>query len=121
MKQQINYLKFSYLFQYATPVLKYDRHGYKPRDRVIMITNKNLHVIEVKNSPKVKHILALSKLSLVVTPENDKMLLVQIPEELMKKDKGDLILEVPHLIETVTKIVSVTKKPDMLTIIDKSL
>lgn len=32
--------------------------------------------------------------------------------------QGDLILEVPHLIEAVTIITDTTKKPEMLTILD---
>ncbi|XP_008200294.1 unconventional myosin IC [Tribolium castaneum] len=107
--------------QYVTTVMKYDRHGYKPRQRVVLITTKNFYVIEVKNSSaKQKHCLPLSKLNFVVTPNNDKMLLVRIPEDLLKKDKGDLILEVPHLIEAVTYIINVTDNPGLLTIIDKS-
>jgi myosin-1 len=105
---------------YSTTVMKYDRHGYKPRERVVLITKQNFHLLEVKNSAKLKHSLPLSRLSFTVTPNNDKMLLVRIPEELMKKDKGDLILEVPHIIEAVTQIVSITNKPEMLTIMDKS-
>ncbi|RZC40033.1 Myosin head domain containing protein, partial [Asbolus verrucosus] len=105
---------------YTSTVMKYDRHGYKPRERVILITSKNLHLIEVKNSVKLKHCLPLSRLNFLVTPNNDKMLLVCIPEDLMKKNKGDLILEVPHLIEAVTQIINITKNSDMLTIIDKS-
>lgn len=101
--------------------MKYDRHGYKPRQRVVLITTKNFYLIEVKNSSaKQKHCLPLSKLNFVVTPNNDKMLLVRIPEDLLKKDKGDLILEVPHLIEIVTHIINVTNNPGLLTIIDKS-
>lgn len=44
--------------------------------------------------------------------------MVRIPEDLLKKDKGDLILEIPHLIEALTKIVDITKNPQMLTILD---
>lgn len=101
---------------YASTVLKYDRHGYKPRERAIIITNENLHVIELKGTVKQKHCLPLKRIELAVTSENDKMLLVKIPEDLLIKDKGDLILEVPYLIEAVTKIISVTKDEKMLTI-----
>lgn len=105
---------------YATNVMKFDRHGYKPRDRTLVITNKNLHVLELKNAAKSKHCLPLNRLSFVVTPENDKMILVKIPDDLMKKDKGDLILEVPNLIEMLTIIISVTQNKNSLTIIAES-
>lgn len=34
--------------------------------------------------------------------------------------KGDLILEVPYLIEAITMIINTVQNPDALTIIDKS-
>lgn len=106
---------------YAFDVSKYDRHGYKPRDRTIIVTNRNLHVLEIaKGSVKPKHCLPLNRLSYVVTPGTDRMLLIRIPEESMKKDKGDLILQVPNLIEAITFMISVTQRTEQLTIIDRS-
>ncbi|KAJ8926329.1 hypothetical protein NQ314_021314 [Rhamnusium bicolor] len=73
---------------YSTSVVKYDRHGYKPRERILIISKQNLHVLECKGtSIKQKHCLPLKSLSFVVSPENDKLLLVQIPEDFIKKDK----------------------------------
>ncbi|KAJ8981685.1 hypothetical protein NQ317_003406 [Molorchus minor] len=100
---------------YSSNVIKYDRHGYKPRERVIIISKQNLHV-----NARLKHCLPLKELSFIVSPENDRLLLIQIPENLIKKDKGDLILEVPHLIEAVTMIMDIVKNPKALTIIGKS-
>lgn len=68
-------------------MIKYDRHGYKPRERILVISKQNLHLLECKGSVKQKHCLPLKRLSFIVSPENDKMLVIQIPEELMKKDK----------------------------------
>nr|CAI5819201.1 unnamed protein product [Callosobruchus analis] len=104
---------------YSTNVIKYDRHGYKPRERTIIISKQNLHVLDCKGSVKLKHCLPLKSLRFIVTTENDNMLLVQIPEDLINKDKGDLILEVPHLIEAVTMIIDTIHNPDALIIIDK--
>lgn len=105
---------------YSTNVIKYDRHGYKPRDRIMVITNKNLHLLECKGSLKPKHCLPLNRLNFTITPQNDKLLLVQIPEDLMKKDKGDLILEVPYLIEALAYIIDTLHDSTVLRIIDKS-
>ncbi|KAK9881585.1 hypothetical protein WA026_016457 [Henosepilachna vigintioctopunctata] len=105
---------------YSSSVLKYDRHGYKPRERVILITKENMHVIEMRSKAIMKHCLPLNRLQLVVSSENDKILIVKLPEDLIKTNKGDLILEVPHLIETVTKIIDFTKNEEMLMIIDKN-
>ncbi|XP_023026534.2 unconventional myosin 61F [Leptinotarsa decemlineata] len=105
---------------YATSVIKYDRHGYKPRERIMVITHQNLHLLECKGSLKQKHCLPLKELRFVITPEKDKLLLVQIPEDLIKKDKGDLILEVPNVIEVLTMIIDTTNDRSLLMIIDKS-
>ncbi|XP_066139417.1 unconventional myosin IC [Euwallacea fornicatus] len=106
---------------YSTSVMKYDRHGYKPRERIIIITQSNLHVLDGKGTTaKLKHIFPLHRLKFVVTHEQDKLMLVRIPDDLIKKEKGDLILEVPHLIEAITMLVDVTKDPSLLTIIDTS-
>ncbi|KAF7269721.1 hypothetical protein GWI33_017239 [Rhynchophorus ferrugineus] len=103
---------------YATSVMKYDRHGYKPRERIVIVTQNNMHVLECKGSVKQKHVLPLKRLKFVVTHESDKFLLVRIPEDLIKKDKGDLLLEVPHIIEAITSIVDITKDPSSVTVID---
>ncbi|XP_065160823.1 unconventional myosin IC [Atheta coriaria] len=106
--------------KYSTMMTKYDRHGYKPRDRVMIITNANVYIVEIKNSSTtMKHKLQLQDISLVITSENDKMLMIKLPEELIKKEKGDIILEVPHLIECVTQIIAARNDPGMLTIEDK--
>ncbi|KAF2905235.1 hypothetical protein ILUMI_00959 [Ignelater luminosus] len=105
--------------KYVTPVMKYDRHGYKPRERVLVVTNRAFYLLEVTKSVKQKHRFPLDVVSLVVTSENDKVLMIRLPEDLMKKDKGDLILEVPQLIEALTKIIDLTKKQHMLSILDQ--
>jgi myosin-1 len=67
-------------------VTKYDRHGYKPRERVLLLTNKRLYVLDGKTF-KLKHNLQLDILQeLVVTSETDNLLLLRIPPE-YKKDK----------------------------------
>lgn len=101
---------------YSTSVTKYDRHGYKPRERALLLTSKCLYVLDGKTF-KLKHNLQLDILQeIVVTGESDNLLLLRIPPE-YKKDKGDLILEVGHIIEAVTKIVDVTKKPQSIKVV----
>lgn len=72
--------------KYTTSAIKYDRKQYKPRDRVMIVTNKAIYLLEVKKTFKVKHKLPLNVLEFVVTSENDGLLLIKIPPEL-KKDK----------------------------------
>lgn len=102
---------------YSTSVTKYDRRGYKPRERALLLTNKRLYILDGKDF-KQKHNLPLDILQeVVVTSESDNLLLLRIPPE-YKKDKGDLILEVGYIIEAVTKIVDVTKKPQSIKIME---
>lgn len=104
--------------KYSTSVMKYDRRGYKPRERTMVVTNKFLYLLEVTKSVKQKHCLPLESLNFIVTSETDNVVMIRIPEDLLKKDKGDLILEVPYLIEAITKIIRVTRRNHMLSVID---
>ncbi|XP_059484567.1 unconventional myosin IC isoform X2 [Neocloeon triangulifer] len=100
---------------YCTAITKYDRHGYSPRDRVLLLTNKAIHIVDTRGF-KVKHKLSLdSIIELVVTSESDGLLIVRIPLDL-KKDKGDLILKCENVIECVTFIIDTTKKANALKI-----
>ncbi|KAK3921911.1 Unconventional myosin IC [Frankliniella fusca] len=102
--------------RYCCPVTKYDRHGYKPRDRALLVTDDALYLLEGRTF-KLKHRLAFDSLQeLSVTAEGDSILVLRIPADL-KKDKGDLILEVPHLVEAVTFIVDSARKPQILNIV----
>nr|CAD7403468.1 unnamed protein product [Timema poppensis] len=116
---EVNNLQSGEKILYASSVIKYDRHGYKPRERALLLTNKRVYLLEGKTF-KIKHNLPLEYvLELVLTTESDNLLLLRIPPD-MKKDKGDLILEVDHIIEAVTKIVDITKKPQNVKVIDAS-
>lgn len=102
--------------QYSTPVVKYDRHGYKPRERFFLLSDRALYLLDAKTY-KQKHRLPLDKIDFCVTNESDNLLLVRIPVDL-KKDKGDLILEVPHLIECCIWLMETTAKKQIVTIVN---
>nr|XP_033321660.1 unconventional myosin IC isoform X1 [Megalopta genalis]XP_033321661.1 unconventional myosin IC isoform X1 [Megalopta genalis] len=103
--------------KYATPVIKYDRHGYKPRERVLILTENAVYILDTLKTFKLKHRLPYKSIEeLVVTGESDNLLIVRIPPEL-KKDKGDLILEVPYIIEALTKAIDITNNPNILKIV----
>jgi len=113
---------------YACPVTKYDRHGYKPRDRILALTNNALYILEAKDC-KLKHRLAFSNiLGISVTPLTDGLLIIRIPndlkrekdEPLAKDPKGDLILFCETLIEAIVKIITVTGKDKSLLKIENS-
>ncbi|KAL2722195.1 unconventional myosin IC [Vespula maculifrons] len=104
--------------EYITPVIKYDRHGYKTRDRILLLTKQAVYILSIKKTLKLKHRLPYEHIDeLVVTGESDNLLILRISPNL-KKDKGDLILEVSFIIETVTKIINITNNQKMLKIIN---
>ncbi|KAK3853225.1 hypothetical protein Pcinc_040224, partial [Petrolisthes cinctipes] len=104
--------------KYSVPCTKYDRHGYKPRERLLMLTSAALYLLEVKEKKvKQKHRFPLKEIQgLHVSPNTDNLILIQIPVENAKKDKGDLIISVPNVIEAVTKIISIGDNTEILKI-----
>ncbi|XP_063624241.1 unconventional myosin IC isoform X1 [Cydia splendana] len=104
---------------YSSEAIKYDRRGYKPRERALLASDKALYVLDAagRKTFKLKHRLPLEKLRVIVTNETDSLVLIKIPQEL-KKDKGDLIISVPELIESLTIVTDYTKKPELIEIVD---
>lgn len=101
---------------YSTPVVKYDRHGYKPRERFFLLSDKALYLLDAKTY-RQKHRLPLDKIDFCVLSERDNLMLVRIPVDL-KKDKGDLILEIPEVIECCVWIIDGTSKRNSVNIIN---
>ncbi|XP_049873602.1 unconventional myosin IC isoform X2 [Pectinophora gossypiella] len=104
---------------YSCEAVKYDRRGYKPRARSLLASDKALYVLDAagRKTYKLKHRLPFDKLRVVVTNESDSLILIKIPQEL-KKDKGDLIISVSHLIEALSIVTDYTKKPEIVEIVD---
>jgi len=99
--------------------MKYDRRGYKPRDRVLIIGEKNLILLDAKTY-KVKHKIPFNKIpNIVVTKEGDNLMLIRIPSEL-KKDKGDLILDIPQVIECCIWIITASNNKNIIEIMDSA-
>ena len=80
------------------------------------MTNQSIYLLDAKTY-KQKHKLPLDKIDFCITSERDGIMLIRIPLEL-KKDKGDLILDIPDLIECCVWIVDISKKKQILTIVD---
>ncbi|XP_045023570.1 LOW QUALITY PROTEIN: unconventional myosin IC-like [Daphnia magna] len=98
---------------YSAPVTKFDRHGYKARERFLALTKAAVYLLDAKDC-KVKHRLTFNDITgITVTNSQDNLIVVRIPED-DKKDKGDLILECNYLIETLTWIVDTCKKRDII-------
>ncbi|XP_058458353.1 unconventional myosin IC [Malaya genurostris] len=101
---------------YSTPVIKYDRHGYKPRERFFLLSDQAVYLLDGKTY-KQKHRLPLDKIDFCITSERDGVMLIRIPLEL-KKDKGDLILDVPDIIECCIWIMDIAGNRNIVNIVE---
>jgi len=71
---------------YCLRVTKYDRHGYKPRSRILLLTNAAIYILNEKDM-KPKHRLPYKAITSVQTSKlSDGIMIVKIPPEL-KQDK----------------------------------
>uniref|UniRef100_A0A1A9ZS32 Myosin motor domain-containing protein n=1 Tax=Glossina pallidipes TaxID=7398 RepID=A0A1A9ZS32_GLOPL len=103
--------------KYASSCIKYDRHGYKSRDRFILLTNNAIYILDGKTY-KQKHRLPLEKIDFLLTNHSDDLMVIRIPLEL-KKDKGDLILVIPYVIEFCSFIVDTVGTANILNIVGR--
>ncbi|XP_027720908.1 unconventional myosin-Ih [Vombatus ursinus] len=104
--------------QYGTPVVKYDRNGFKARQRQLILTQKALYVVELA---KIKQRIEYKALKGVSTSNlSDGLFVIHVsPED--TKQKGDIILLCEHVFETVTKLFMVVKKEDLVQVVRGSL
>ncbi|EDW50033.1 unconventional myosin IC isoform X1 [Drosophila sechellia] len=104
--------------KYQSFCTKFDRHGYKSRDRFILLSNKAVYVLDGKTY-KQKHRLPLEKIDFTLTNHNDDLMVIRIPLDL-KKDKGDLILIIPRIIEFSTYIIDTVGTASIVSIVDRN-
>lgn len=99
--------------------MKYDRRGYKPRERILIFGDKSFFLLDAKDY-KQKHRIPFTKLpKIVLTKERDGLMLIRFPLEL-KKDKGDLILDIPHVIECAIWFVMASRNENAVEIVESS-
>nr|XP_014350501.1 PREDICTED: unconventional myosin-Ic [Latimeria chalumnae] len=87
--------------KYAVPVTKYDRKGYKARARQLLLTDNSAFIVE---EGKVKQRIDYSSLKgISVSSLSDGLFVLHVPCE-GSKQKGDVVLQSDHVIETLTKV-----------------
>ncbi|KFO23731.1 Myosin-Ih [Fukomys damarensis] len=100
--------------QYSVPVIKYDRKGFKPRQRQLILTQKAAYVVELA---KIKQKIEYSALKGVSTSSlSDGILVIHVSPE-NKKKKGDAILLCEHVFEVVTKLAMLVKKENLVNVV----
>uniref|UniRef100_A0A8C7Y0P7 Myosin Ic, paralog b n=1 Tax=Oryzias sinensis TaxID=183150 RepID=A0A8C7Y0P7_9TELE len=91
----------SFWAQYAVTVTKYDRKGYKARTRQLLLTANSAIIVEEGKLKQRIDYGALKGIS--VSSLSDGLFVLHVPSD-DNKQKGDVILQSEHVIETLTKI-----------------
>ncbi|XP_036379609.1 unconventional myosin-Ic-like isoform X2 [Megalops cyprinoides] len=87
--------------KYGVPVTKYDRKGYKARARQLLLTATFAVIVE---EAKLKQRIEYSALKgISVSSLSDGLFVLHVPCE-DNKQKGDVVLQCDHVIETLTKL-----------------
>ncbi|KAM9319265.1 unconventional myosin-Ic [Gastrophryne carolinensis] len=92
---------------YAVPVVKYDRKGYKPRRRQLVLTQTAAYLVE---EAKMKQRIDYGNLTgISVSSLSDNLFVIHVKCE-DNKQKGDVVLQSDHVIETLTKLAITSEK-----------
>ncbi|NXR06273.1 MYO1H protein, partial [Semnornis frantzii] len=103
--------------KYVTPVIKYDRNGFKARERLLVLTQSSACVVEMA---KIKQKIDYSTLKGISTSNlSDGIVVIHVPED--NKQKGDAILHCEHIFETVTKLCMLANKQNLVKVVQGSL
>ncbi|KAK1788386.1 hypothetical protein P4O66_015993, partial [Electrophorus voltai] len=93
--------------KYGVAVTKYDRHGYRARPRQLLLTAST--AVLVQESKVKQRIDYTSLLGVSVSCHSDGFFVLHLPPA-TSKQKGDLVLQCDHVIETVTKLAIMAEK-----------
>uniref|UniRef100_A0A8C9XAB2 Myosin Ic, paralog b n=1 Tax=Sander lucioperca TaxID=283035 RepID=A0A8C9XAB2_SANLU len=99
--------------KYAVPVTKYDRKGYKARPRQLLLTANSAVIIEETKLKQRIDYGALKGIS--VSSLSDGLFVLHVSSD-DNKQKGDVVLQSDHVIETLTKIAICSDKINSINI-----
>ncbi|KAJ8379362.1 hypothetical protein SKAU_G00001400 [Synaphobranchus kaupii] len=103
--------------KYSTPVVKYDRNGFKSRQRQLILTQAAAYMAE---EAKIKQRVPYSALTGVsVSNLTDGIMILHVKFD-DAKQKGDLVLECEHLYEALTKLSVLANKQDAIKVVQGS-
>uniref|UniRef100_A0A3Q2CCB6 TH1 domain-containing protein n=1 Tax=Cyprinodon variegatus TaxID=28743 RepID=A0A3Q2CCB6_CYPVA len=104
--------------KYSVPVIKYDRNGFKPRPRQLILTQTAAYVVE---EAKVKQRVSYSSLKgISVSNLSDGIIVFHITCE-NPKQKGDLVIQCDHLYEFLTKLSIIANKQNIIKVVQGSI
>ncbi|XP_059932004.1 unconventional myosin-Ic-like isoform X2 [Gadus macrocephalus] len=99
--------------KYAVPVTKYDRNGYRARPRQLLLTGDSIVIVEEGKMKQRIEYGALKGIS--VSSLSDGVFVLHVPST-DNKQKGDVVLQSDHVIETLTKVAICGEKADNVNI-----
>uniref|UniRef100_A0A8C5BD20 Myosin IH n=1 Tax=Gadus morhua TaxID=8049 RepID=A0A8C5BD20_GADMO len=102
----------------SVPVVKYDRKGFKPRPRQILLTTSAAYLVE---EAKIKQrVLYTSLKGISVSNLTDDIVVLHITCE-DAKQKGDLVFQCDHLFEFLTKLSMLANKQNAFQVVKGSI
>ncbi|KAM4746172.1 unconventional myosin-Ih isoform 2-T2 [Anableps anableps] len=121
-EQEINIRVLSMIrnehIKYSVPVIKYDRNGFKPRPRQLILTKTAAYLVE---EAKVKQRVSYTSLKgISVSNLSDGIIVIHITCE-DPKQKGDLIIQCDHLYEFLTKLSIIADKQNAIKVVQGSI
>ncbi|XP_043968806.1 unconventional myosin-Ih isoform X2 [Gambusia affinis] len=121
-EQEINIRVLSMIrneqIKYSVPVIKYDRNGFKPRPRQLILTKTAAYLVE---EAKIKQRVSYNSLKgISVSNLSDGIIVIHITCE-EPKQKGDLIIQCEHLYEFLTKLSIIANKQDAIKVVQGSI
>ncbi|XP_006004623.1 unconventional myosin-Ih [Latimeria chalumnae] len=104
--------------KYSVPVIKYDRNGFKSRQRQLVLTQTAAYVVE---EAKIKQKIEYATLKGVsVSNLSDGVFVFHVPYE-DNRQKGDVILQCDYIFETITKLCMIANKQNSVKIVQGSV
>uniref|UniRef100_A0A8C5BIY6 Myosin IHb n=1 Tax=Gadus morhua TaxID=8049 RepID=A0A8C5BIY6_GADMO len=104
--------------QYSVPLVKYDRNGFRPRLRQLILTQAAVYLVE---EAKIKQRIDFNSLKGVsVSNLSDNFLIVHVVYD-ETKQKGDLILQCDYLFEALTKLSHIGNKESCIKVVQGSV
>nr|XP_032802960.1 unconventional myosin-Ic-like [Petromyzon marinus] len=104
--------------KYACPVMKYDRRGFKPRPRQLLLTQGCVYIVE---ESKIKQTIPYTNLKDVSCSSlSDGFFILHMSSE-DRRNKGDMILQSNYVFETLTKLALLANKTACVNIYSGSI
>ncbi|KAJ8393918.1 hypothetical protein AAFF_G00054510 [Aldrovandia affinis] len=104
--------------KYSAPVVKYDRNGFRPRVRLMVLTQAAVHVVEEAKVKQRVEYSALKGVSVSNLSDNFLVLHVMCDDT---KQKGDLVLQCDYLFESLTKLSMLANKHNCIRVVQGSI